>query len=185
MVVQCLCSGTRFYRDSPVRFETMNEHGSKGHDQRIAKNWSVSKVECEKEYLGPPTEAWTNDQYGADEITTFPYTLPLLNNLKAIQDTFLLMIGAHPNTDTSRTNSGGSQLVSKDRQIHRINVNSLPKATQGNQKHRNRRHLDMLCQTETCPDAPLSPAPRTSSAISTMERNDTTLRTLHTYPIAC
>ncbi|CAF3459483.1 unnamed protein product [Fusarium graminearum] len=61
MVVQCLCSGTRFYRDSPVRFETMNEHGSKGHDQTIAKNWSVSKVECEKEYLGPPTEAWTND----------------------------------------------------------------------------------------------------------------------------
>lgn len=37
MVVQCLCSGTRFYRDSPVRFETMNEHGSKGHDQTIAK----------------------------------------------------------------------------------------------------------------------------------------------------
>ncbi|CAF3486873.1 unnamed protein product [Fusarium graminearum] len=60
-------------------------------------------------------------------LSTFSYKLPLLNNWQVIQDTCLLMVGAHPNTDTSRTNSGGSQLVSKDRQIHRINANSFPR----------------------------------------------------------
>ncbi|CAF3459497.1 unnamed protein product [Fusarium graminearum] len=61
----------------------------------------------------------------------------------------------------------------------------LPKATEGNQKYRNRPHMAILCQIETCLDARLSPAPRTSSSISTMERNDAALRTLHAYSIAC
>ncbi|WXC58678.1 hypothetical protein SNK03_004578 [Fusarium graminearum] len=176
MVVQCLCSGTRFYRDSPVRFETMNEHGSKGHDRTIAKNWSVSKVECEKEYLGPPTEAWTNDQSPKrtdvdKEIDNRPrhHLFPSFDFF--IQTTSPKQLASDPRYLFTHDTPNQCQL--------------LPKATEGNQKHRNRPHMAILCQIETCLDARLSPAPRTSSSISTMERNDAALRTLHAYSIAC
>ncbi|UZP37168.1 hypothetical protein NXS19_004984 [Fusarium pseudograminearum] len=66
-------------------------------------------------------------------ITSRHHLFPSLPRSRLFHTQYLSSAGV-----ISSMNSGGSQLVSKDRQIHRINATSSSRAIHGNKKRRHR-----------------------------------------------